>query len=60
MVTIDKNTDLQAQGETEVLNRPRSVRAEGFETLTALINYSNVMPNILYRRKQFYISKGFS
>lgn len=60
MVKMDKNTELQAHGETELLNLPSSVRAEGFETLTAITTYSNVMPNLLSRRKQFYISKGFN
>lgn len=59
MVKMDKNTDLQAHGETELLQLPCSVRAEVFETLTAITTYSNVMPNLLSRRQQFYISKGF-
>lgn len=59
-VKMDKNTDLQAHGEKELLQLPCSVRAEDFETLTAITTYSNVMPNLLSRRKQFYISKGFN
>lgn len=57
MVQMVKNTGLQAQGETELLQLPYSVRAEGFETLTAFNTYNNVMPNLLFRREHFIYQK---
>lgn len=56
-VKMDKDTDLQAQGKTELLQLPCSVRAEGFETLTAITTYSNIMPNLLFRREHFIYQK---